>query len=81
MLMLAFAAMRQVLRLCHIARRIVQACDLNRSSTSPKGAQDKPERHLPQPAVTRKPNIEAIQAPSRRSRNEREAVGRWLSRC
>src|SRR3989338_2734620 len=25
-----------------------QACDLNRSSTSPKGAQDKPERALPQ---------------------------------
>jgi hypothetical protein len=26
-----------------------QACDLNHSSTSPKGAQDKPERVLPQP--------------------------------
>ena len=25
-----------------------QACDLNRSSTSPKGAQDKPERACPQ---------------------------------
>ena len=30
-----------------------QACDLNHSSTSPKGAQDKPERSLPQSELHR----------------------------
>ena len=29
-----------------------QACDLNHSSTSPKGAQDKPERLILQPKQT-----------------------------
>jgi hypothetical protein len=38
--------MSRLLWLCHYIRHIVQACDLNHSSTSPKGAQDKPERLL-----------------------------------